>query len=103
MDGYNHLNVHFCTQQIDCLSTALQIIIPYIYFCFVLILEHFNFTQPTLSHHMKVLIECGLVEARKCGTWNYYKISNESAKELIKFIKSITNKDNDINGSEIEQ
>ena len=67
------------------------------------ILEHFNFTQPTLSHHMKVLIECGLVEARMCGTWSYYKISNESAKELIKFIKSITNKDNDINGSEIEQ
>lgn len=71
--------------------------------CGCKILEHFNFTQPTLSHHMKVLIECGLVEARKCGIWNYYKISNESAKELIKFIKSITNKDNDINGSEIEQ
>ena len=52
---------------------------------------------------MKVLIECGLVEARKCRTWNYYKICNESAKELIKFIKSITKKDNDINGSEIEQ
>ena len=66
--------------------------------CGCKILEHFNFTQPTLSHHMKVLIECGLVEAR-----NYYKISNESAKELIKFIKSITNKDMDINGNEIEQ
>ena len=26
------------------------------------ILEHFDFTQPTLSHHMKVLMECGLVE-----------------------------------------
>ena len=42
--------------------------------CGCKILEHFNFTQPTLSHHMKVLIECGLVEARKCGTWSYYKI-----------------------------
>ena len=71
--------------------------------CACKILDELHIGQPTLSHHMKVLIECGLVEARKCGTWNYYKISNESAKELIKFIKSITNKDNDINGSEIEQ
>ena len=71
--------------------------------CACHLLDNLNISQSTLSHHMKVLIECGLVEARKCGTWNYYKISNESAKELIKFIKSITNKDNDINGSEIEQ
>ena len=26
------------------------------------ILEHFDFTQPTLSHHMKVLMDCGLVK-----------------------------------------
>ena len=31
------------------------------------ILEHFDFTQPTLSHHMKVLMECGIVECRKEG------------------------------------
>ena len=71
--------------------------------CACKLLEILDVSQSTLSHHMKVLIECGLVEARKCGTWNYYKISNESAKELIKFIKSITNKDMDINGNEIEQ
>ena len=29
------------------------------------ILEHFDFTQPTLSHHMKVLMDCGLVEVKK--------------------------------------
>lgn len=29
------------------------------------ILKHFEFTQPTLSHHMKVLIDCGLVKHRK--------------------------------------
>ena len=31
------------------------------------ILEQFEFTQPTLSHHMKVLMDCGLVESRKDG------------------------------------
>ncbi|SPC38113.1 ArsR/SmtB family transcription factor [Pseudolactococcus carnosus] len=29
----------------------------------------FDFTQPTLSHHMKVLIEAGVVTARKEGKW----------------------------------
>ena len=29
------------------------------------ILNYFQFTQPTLSHHMKVLIDCGLVNSRK--------------------------------------
>lgn len=31
------------------------------------ILEHFEFTQPTLSHHMKVLMETGIVKCRKDG------------------------------------
>lgn len=31
------------------------------------ILEHFGFTQPTLSHHMKVLAKCGIVNTRKEG------------------------------------
>ena len=35
--------------------------------CACEILEYFDFTQPTLSHHMKVLIECGLVNLRKEG------------------------------------
>ena len=32
------------------------------------ILEHFDFTQPTLSHHIKILVEAGLVTAEKRGT-----------------------------------
>ena len=29
------------------------------------ILEHFDFTQPTLSHHMKVLMDCGIVAVQE--------------------------------------
>ena len=33
--------------------------------CGCKLLEYFNITQPTLSHHMKVLAECGLICSRK--------------------------------------
>jgi len=39
--------------------------------CACEILEHFDFTQPTLSHHMKVLMKCGLVESREEGLWSH--------------------------------
>ena len=50
------------------------------------ILDNFNFTQPTLSHHMKVLIECGLVECRKEGLWSYYSLKTANCNRLISFL-----------------
>lgn len=53
------------------------------------ILEQFNFSQPTLSHHMKVLIECDLVKSRKEGLWNYYTLNTSSCNKLILFIMTL--------------
>ena len=53
------------------------------------ILEHFDFTQPTLSHHMKVLIECGIVECRKEGLWAFYSLNNTSCNRLMLFLMNI--------------
>ncbi|KMT22548.1 ArsR/SmtB family transcription factor [Clostridium cylindrosporum] len=53
------------------------------------LLNYFDFTQPTLSHHMKVLIDCGLVKCRKEGTWNYYTLDNANANRLVLFLMSI--------------
>lgn len=40
-------------------------------------------SQPTVSHHLKVLREAGLVEvARKHGTWVYYRLVPEAVSEL---------------------
>ncbi|GAA0084445.1 metalloregulator ArsR/SmtB family transcription factor [Clostridium sp. CTA-7] len=57
--------------------------------CACLILESFHFTQPTLSHHMKVLMDCGLVKCRKEGTWIYYSLDIDLADELMRFLNSI--------------
>ena len=46
------------------------------------ILAYFDFTQPTLSHHMKVLMQAGLVQSRKSGTWHYYSLNKEKMNEL---------------------
>ncbi len=39
--------------------------------------------QPTVSHHLKVLREAGLVEAERRGTWVYYRLCREPLKRLV--------------------
>jgi len=54
--------------------------------CACVLLERVNVGQSTLSHHMKILVESGIVTARKEGKWTYYSISksgSENAAELI--------------------
>lgn len=53
------------------------------------ILEHFDFTQPTLSHHMKVLMDCGIVASRREGLWTYYSLNNVNCNKLIFFIMNL--------------
>lgn len=59
------------------------------------ILEAFNFSQPTLSHHMKVLVDCNLVSYRTEGLWRYYSLNKESCQKLIEFLKVLTSKKDD--------
>jgi len=42
--------------------------------CACNLLEDFEITQPTLSFHMKKLIQSGLITARKEGTWVRYQV-----------------------------
>lgn len=53
------------------------------------ILEHFEFTQPTLSHHMKVLADLDLVKIRKEGLWNHYSLNMEKYDQVLKFLYHI--------------
>ena len=42
----------------------------------------FDLSQPTISHHLKILREAGLVEARRRGTWSYYRLVPEAIDAL---------------------
>lgn len=57
--------------------------------CACEVLPHFSFTQPTLSHHMGVLMECGLVNVRKEGTWSYYTLNEEKWKVMSEILAEI--------------
>lgn len=54
--------------------------------CGCKLLEAFDITQPTLSHHMKILCESGLVNGRKEGKWHYYSINIEVLKKFNEYI-----------------
>src|SRR2546421_10324071 len=42
----------------------------------------FQLSQPTISHHLKVLREAGLVESSRRGTWAYYRLVPEAIDAL---------------------
>lgn len=58
--------------------------------CACELLEEMNLSQPTLSHHMKILCDSGIVVARKEGKWTYYSISTEGVQNSMNCLKELT-------------
>ena len=48
--------------------------------------DAFDLSQPTISHHLKVLHESGLLEREKRGVWVYYRASSEALRGLATLI-----------------
>jgi ArsR family transcriptional regulator len=46
----------------------------------------FDLSQPTISHHMKVLHEAGLVDRDKRGVWAYYRVRPQALASLAALI-----------------
>jgi ArsR family transcriptional regulator, arsenate/arsenite/antimonite-responsive transcriptional repressor len=44
--------------------------------------ETFDLSQPTVSHHLRILRDAGLVEAERRGTWAYYRLVPEAIERL---------------------
>lgn len=58
--------------------------------CACKILEKLNITQPTLSYHMKLLTEIGLVTGVRSGAWMRYSLNQDKISELTLFIKQLS-------------
>ena len=54
------------------------------------IVEGLSLTQPTVSHHLKILQSVGLVDIRKDGKWRIFSLNRSSFSELSTFIESIS-------------
>ena len=67
--------------------------------CACNLLEEMNITQPTLSHHMKILCDSGIVEGRKDGKWMYYSISKAGVEIAHQYFDALTNTVNSENNS----
>ena len=56
--------------------------------CACVLLEKLAISQPTLSHHMRVLVDARLVECRKEGNWMYYSLRRGAMEELSGIIEA---------------
>lgn len=54
--------------------------------CAVLIAEKLGISQPTLSEHMKILSQAGLVQAKRIKQWTFYKRDEKQIEEIKKAI-----------------
>ena len=54
------------------------------------LLDNLQITQPTLSHHMRILCECELVSSRKEGKWSHYSLNCKTFNEFKNFIGEIS-------------
>lgn len=68
--------------------------------CVCQLIEILGLAPSTVSKHMAVLYQAGLVNARKEGRWNYYRLAGEDVAqyvlEVIKWVQSATAKDKQI-------
>ncbi|NLN45114.1 MAG: winged helix-turn-helix transcriptional regulator [Clostridiaceae bacterium] len=57
------------------------------------LLEAFQLTQPTISYHMKILCDAGLVRARKDGAWMRYTLDTQTTEALDRYLAVATRAD----------
>jgi ArsR family transcriptional regulator len=54
--------------------------------CACVILEKLDISQSTLSHHMKILCESGIVASRQEGKWTHYSLSRTGCEYVAKLL-----------------
>lgn len=59
--------------------------------CACVLIEEMGMPQSSLSYHMKILCESGIVVGREEGKWTHYQLSSEGSLRAVKLLKEITN------------
>jgi len=52
--------------------------------------DAFDLSQPTISHHLKLLHEAGLLEREKRGVWVYYRVNASALSDLATLLGGVT-------------
>ncbi|MEY4451946.1 MAG: hypothetical protein RLZZ380_1067 [Actinomycetota bacterium] len=55
--------------------------------CVCNLTEPLALTQPTVSHHLKVLTDAGLIEREKRGTWVWYNVNQDRWQQIAKLLE----------------
>ncbi|MFH1879515.1 MAG: metalloregulator ArsR/SmtB family transcription factor, partial [Bacillota bacterium] len=58
--------------------------------CACELIECLSMGQSTLSYHMKILCESGIVQNRQEGKWAHYRISAEGSEAAIAYLRTLT-------------
>ena len=58
--------------------------------CACVLLRELNISQPTLSYHMKILRESGIVKERPVGPWKYYSIDTDGCAYAQKLLQALS-------------
>lgn len=51
--------------------------------------EHLQLSQPTVSHHLRVLTEAGVLERRQRGRWAFFSLRQDRLTELADQVQSL--------------
>lgn len=50
--------------------------------CVCDLVDTIDLTQPTVSHHLKVLVDAGLLQRERRGSWAYFRVRNDAVRDL---------------------
>jgi ArsR family transcriptional regulator, arsenate/arsenite/antimonite-responsive transcriptional repressor len=56
--------------------------------CVCELTEAFDLTQPTISHHLKVLREAGIITSERRGTWAYYRLEPAALERMAALLSA---------------
>jgi len=58
--------------------------------CACILVEQLDMAQSSLSYHMKILCDSGIVDSRQDGKWTHYKISEKGSSFAVELLKTLT-------------